>query len=274
MTAMQPDLGEHGGIHAVANDWTVMSHAVLNLVYDTQSGPRGGNKTFVFGMLMSSARREFADGSKVNLRAMLSPDPLMGKNGYPLLLAAGQTADGVSPLVDRQYPHDVVMELSASYSRQLSDKDSIYADVSAPEQLEPDEDERKWSASVIHTRRLAAEGWWSSTAAWGRKINDHGESKDGGLLETAVHPNDRWTVVGRAERIETDELVPGLNGGHGPLFTVSKASLGLVRDWRIAPRVRLGLGGLYAFNQVPGPLEPLYGGNPDGTMVFARLKIE
>jgi hypothetical protein len=36
----------------------------------------------------------------------------------------------------------------------------------------------------------------------------------------------------------------------------------------------LGLGGLYSVNQVPGALEPLYGGDPDGAMVFIRLKIE
>jgi len=149
-----------------------------------------------------------------------------------------------------------------------------YADVSAPEQLEPDEDETKWSASAIHTRRIANDGWWSSTLAWGRKTNDHDESKDAWLLETAVHPNDRWTVFGRAERIETDELVPGVGGGHGPLYTVSKASVGLVRDWRIAERVRFGLGGLYAVNRVPDSLEPLYGGDPDGAMLFVRLKID
>ena len=48
---------------------------------------------------------------------MLSPDPFMGKRGYPLLLAAGETADGVTPLVDRQHPHDLFMELSASLGR-------------------------------------------------------------------------------------------------------------------------------------------------------------
>ena len=40
----------------------------------------------------------------------------MGARGYPLLLASGETADGVTPLVDRQHPHDLFMELSASYS--------------------------------------------------------------------------------------------------------------------------------------------------------------
>jgi hypothetical protein len=55
---------------------------------------------------------------------------------------------------------------------------------------------------------------------------------------------------------------------------VGKASLGAVRDWRIAPRVRFGLGALYAMNRVPDALEPIYGGDPDGGMIFMRLKID
>jgi hypothetical protein len=131
-TSWQPDSGEHAGIHTVRGDWTVMTHALLNLTYDTQSGPRGGDKTFVSGMLMTTARRNLDDGSTLNLRAMLSPDPLMGKSGYPLLLAAGETANGVDPLVDRQHPHDFFMELSASYSKRLSDKDSLYGYIGLP----------------------------------------------------------------------------------------------------------------------------------------------
>ncbi|KAK0339790.1 hypothetical protein LTR94_033157 [Friedmanniomyces endolithicus] len=39
-TSWQPDLGQHGGVHAVAGDWTVMSHAVLNLVPARAAGTR------------------------------------------------------------------------------------------------------------------------------------------------------------------------------------------------------------------------------------------
>jgi len=372
-TSWQPDDSIHAGVHTVHGDWTIMSHALLNVVADRQSGPRGDEKTFVSGMLMTSARRDFADGSSLNLRAMLSPDPLMGKAGYPLLLAAGETADGVNTLVDRQHPHDFVMELSASYARRLSGTDSVFvylglpgepafgppafmhrmsamdspeapithhwldsthitfgvatlgwvhdrfkleasafrgrepdqkrwdierpeldswavraswnpsaawslqvsrAHVTSPEQLSPDEDETRTSLSAIHTRRFGEAGWWSSTAAWGRKEGAHDPARDGWLLETAVSPDDRWTVFARAERIETNELVPGPGGAHGPMFTVEKASLGVVRDWRLSPHARFGLGGLYSVNRVPDGLEPLYGRDPDGAMLFARLKID
>lgn len=96
-TAWQPDASQHGGLHSQWGDWTFMSHLQLNLVHDWQNGPRGDEKTFVSGMVMTSARRDFSDGSTLNLRAMLSPDPFMGKEGFPLLLAAGETADGVTP---------------------------------------------------------------------------------------------------------------------------------------------------------------------------------
>lgn len=157
---------------------------------------------------------------------------------------------------------------SAEWSLQAS-----WADVAAPEQLEPDEDETKWSASAIHTRRLGAQGWWASTVAWGRKTNDHGESKDGWLLETAVSPDARWTVFARAERIETDELVPAPGGGHGDLHVVSKASIGVIRDWAVSDHVTIGLGGLYSLNRTPTDLDPVYGDDPAGSMLFLRLRI-
>jgi hypothetical protein len=47
---------------------------------------------------------------------MLSLDPAMGPAGYPLLLQAGESADGVTHLVDRQHPHDAFMELSGTYA--------------------------------------------------------------------------------------------------------------------------------------------------------------
>jgi hypothetical protein len=125
-TSWQPNASVHAGIHSMQGEWMLMGHALLNGVYDRQQGPRGGEKGFVSGMFMGMARRGFANGDVLQLRAMLSPDPLMGKDGYPLLLASGETADGTHELVDRQHPHDLFMELSASYSHKLSDKNSVF----------------------------------------------------------------------------------------------------------------------------------------------------
>jgi hypothetical protein len=125
-TSWQPDAAEHRGIHAMFGDWTFMGHATLTGLYDSQSGARGGTKWFAEGMFMGAARRDFGEGETLNLRLMLSPDPFMGRNGYPLLLASGETADGTTPLIDRQHPHDLVMEMAASFSHALSRNDSAF----------------------------------------------------------------------------------------------------------------------------------------------------
>jgi hypothetical protein len=130
-TAWQPDTSEHMGLHVMSGDWMLMAHGVLNLVYDHQSGPRGDDKAFASGMLMGIARRPLGNGS-LQFKAMLSPDPIMGPSGYPLLLASGETANGVDRLIDRQHPHDFFMELSASASQNIGEKSSVFVYAALP----------------------------------------------------------------------------------------------------------------------------------------------
>ncbi|MEO8453906.1 MAG: hypothetical protein ABI454_01990 [Sphingomicrobium sp.] len=124
-TAWQPDTSEHLGLTKQAGDWMLMGHGVLNLVYDHQGGRRGDDKAFASGMLMGMAQRPLGNGT-LQFKAMLSPDPLMGKRGYPLLLASGETANGRDRLIDRQHPHDFFMELSASVSQNIGPKSSVF----------------------------------------------------------------------------------------------------------------------------------------------------
>ena len=131
-TAWQPDSSVHAGVHLEAGEWMVMTHASLNAVYDSQKGPRGDDQTFVSGMVMTAATRELASSDIVRLRAMVSPDPLMGASGYPLLLATGETANGRDPLIDRQHPHNLVMELSGSFSHPLGSQESVYLYAALP----------------------------------------------------------------------------------------------------------------------------------------------
>jgi hypothetical protein len=370
-TSWQPDASEHGGVHGAAGGWMLMGHSTLDLVYDHQSGPRGDDETFVSGMVMGMARRAFESGGTLQLRAMLSPDPFMGAQGYPLLLASGETADGVTQLVDRQHPHDLFMEMSASYSQPLGDKASVFiygglpgepafgppafmhrlsimdspeapishhwldsthitfgvvtaglvygdvkieasrfrgrepdqhrydietgaldstaarlswnphpywslqvswAHVTSPEQLDPLENVTRWSASAIYTRPLGAHGWWSTTAAWGRRSSGD-EWLDAYVLESALKPSEPWTLFARAERTENNELTL-VGGHHGPTYTVGKASIGAIHDWQVGRNAKFGVGGLYAVNFLPEALKPLYGGSPNGAMAFVRLKID
>jgi hypothetical protein len=125
-TAWQPDASNSmGGPMIMSGDWMLMAHGDVNLVYDHQSGRRGDNKAFVSGMLMGMAQHPLVNGT-VQFRAMLSPEPLMGPRGYPLLLASGETANGRDRLIDRQHPHDLFMELSASVSQNIGSKSSVF----------------------------------------------------------------------------------------------------------------------------------------------------
>lgn len=368
-TAWQPEATPHAGVHVAVGRWSLMGHAMLYGVYDRQSGPRGGEKGFLSGMAMGSARRPLGPGM-LQLRASLGPDPLMGRRGYPLLLASGETADGTDPLVDRQHPHDLFMELSASYSLPLTGWSSLFvyaglpgepafgpppfmhrasamaspeapishhwldsthisfgvltagvvaghvkleasrfngrepdhrrfdietgpldssalrlswnpartlslqaswARLKEPEQLEPGEDQTRWSASLQYNQPLGRRARWATTLAWGRRSGEH-EPLDAFLLESAVTRRS-WTLFARAERTDNAEL--GASGGHhGSAHGVGKLSLGGLYDFRAAPHVRLGLGGLWAFNFVPAALEPSYAGDRDGAMVFLRLVID
>ena len=115
-TAWQPDRAEHRGLHAMKGPWMLMLHGSADLVVDKQGGPRGDDKVFSANMLMGMAHRALGPG-RLGLRAMLSLEPAtIGKEGYPLLLQTGETADGVTHLIDRQHPHDLFMELAATYS--------------------------------------------------------------------------------------------------------------------------------------------------------------
>jgi hypothetical protein len=130
-TSWLPDTTPHFGVHATYGDWQTMYHALFNLVYDHQGGPRGGDKTFLNGMFMGMAQRPLGEGT-FGLRAMLSPDPFMGANGYPLLLATGETADGRTHLIDRQHPHDLFMELATTYSYDFTKNSSVYVYAGLP----------------------------------------------------------------------------------------------------------------------------------------------
>lgn len=130
-TAWQPDSTPMEGLHSDLWGWSTMLHGYITGVFDHQGGPRGGEKTFSESMLMGMAQKRLGIGT-LTLRTMLSLDPLMGRSGYPLLLQTGETANGVTPLIDRQHPHDLFMELAAIYSVPVGQDMSVYGYIGYP----------------------------------------------------------------------------------------------------------------------------------------------
>ena len=98
------------GLMTESGGWELMLHGAVSAQYTKATGPRGDEKFYSTSMLMASATRT-TDWGRITARTMLSAEPAMQRAGYPNLFATGETAHGV-PLVDRQHPHDLFMELA------------------------------------------------------------------------------------------------------------------------------------------------------------------
>ena len=109
-TSRLPRTATMHGRHIMAGDWMVMVHGNLSLQYTDHTGPRGANKTYVTSMGMVTGERETSWG-RIQLKSMFSLEPAMDSSGYPNLFASGETSNG-QPLIDRQHPHDLFMELA------------------------------------------------------------------------------------------------------------------------------------------------------------------
>ena len=370
-TSWVPDATPHEGIYQQLEQWSVMTHGWINLIYDRQAGPRGADKTFVSGMLMTMAQRPLGDGT-LGVRAMLSPEPFMGPSGYPLLLATGETANGISHLVDRQHPHDLFMELAATYSYNLSANSSLfvygglpgepalgppafmhrtsgmdnpeapishhwldsthiafgvvtgglvlnnwkfdassfrgrepdqyrydierpaldsfaarvswnpvrelalqvsYGHLNSPEQLAPNVNEDRITASAIYTTPFGDGHLWSTTVAWGRKMLRPGDVLDAYLVESAAILKQNVTLFMRAERVAENELTDDIPGLEGRVFTVNKISAGGIYDFIRTEHAKFGLGGLASRYVLPGDLKAEYGRDLTSYMIFGRLKL-
>ena len=125
-TSWQPDATPMDGIHFNRGGWSGMLHGYVVTASGDSDGPRGGRDTYTESMFMAMAQRSLAGGT-LGLRAMASLDPwTMDKDGYRLLLQTGETADGHEHLIDRQHPHDALMELAATWSHPLGEGNSVF----------------------------------------------------------------------------------------------------------------------------------------------------
>lgn len=372
-TSWQPESSPMMGVMVPAGDWMAMVQGSATVVADHQGGPRGSNKTFSQSMLMGMASHPIGDRGTLGLRGMVSLDALMGQRGYPLLFATGETANGREELVDRQHPHDLLMELAASYAHDLSQGRSLYlyaglpgepalgppafmhrisgmdnpeapvthhwfdsthitfgvvtagfstrtwkveasafkgrepdqrrwnmespkldswsvrafwnptANLSfqvstghlrSPEQLHPDQNEQRTTASVSYNRPLGNGSNWASTIAWARKDERPGPALTGWLAETSLRLRRRHILFARGEHVQEAEL---FDSGplHHDVIPVSKLSTGYAYELPVgkAP-VRLALGGLASAYAYPDRIKPAYGrAGVKSFMLFARLRL-
>lgn len=100
-------------------DWHVMQDANVFVMFNHQGGDRGGNELKAPNWWMGMFSRDAGPG-RLTISTMLSLDPAtVGGEGYGELFQAAETHDG-APLVDRQHPHDFLMQLAALWRLPLT----------------------------------------------------------------------------------------------------------------------------------------------------------
>ena len=369
-TSWQPEAAHHEGVHMMRGPWMVMLHGFADLVYDHQGSDRGDEKVFSNNMGMAMAQRSLGPGM-LGLRSMLSLEPAtIGKEGYPLLLQTGETADGITPLIDRQHPHDLFMELAGTYSVANANRalflyaglpgepalgppafmhrfsgmnfpfapithhwlDSThitygvltagavvahvkveasafrgrepdenrwnietpkldshsfrvsvnpgshlalqvsYGRLTSPEQLEPDVDQDRTTASAIYDGGWSG-GHWEATLAWGRAQNHPGNTLDAFAGEAAVSMGGPHTFMARAESAEKDELFTAPDPRAGQIFDVGELSAGYRFDFLRRDHWAVGVGALGTISFVPEELQDVYGSAPASGALFAHVGL-
>jgi len=124
-TSWQPDSSPMAMLHKQSGEWLLMFHYNFVAGVNRQGGPRGVTKFESANWFMPSAARRVGRGT-LELRAMVSAEPFtFPPGGSPLLFQTGESYKG-QPLIDRQHPHDLFMELSATYTVPIGERASWF----------------------------------------------------------------------------------------------------------------------------------------------------
>lgn len=252
-TAWQPDEVGHHGLHTMAGEWMLMGHGALFSVQDWQQGPAGGNAAFGIGWIMGMARRDF-DRDRVEFRVMLSPEPFtVPRRGYPLLLQSGETYGGV-PLHDAQHPHDLFMEVSATWTHALADHlaGQLYVAPAGEPALGPVAFPHRGSAAFdpmaslghhwvdsthisfgVVTGVLFTETWKLELSRFNGREPDEVRtnfdlaSLDSTAARLSFNPTEHWSFQGSYGRLASPEaLEPGVSETRGTLSASYAGDLG------------------------------------------------
>jgi len=149
----------------------------------------------------------------------------------------------------------------------------------SPEQLFPAEDQDRRTASLMYNRPLERTDNWVSTLIWGRtrSLSDN-VIQNSYLFESTVRfrvRNDAWTRMEDVDR--TTELLlgerplpPGFE--EEPAGRVQAYTFGYDRDLPLLPHLATALGAQITAYTPGSRLQPVYGTDPVGVVVFLRLR--
>src|SRR5205823_500431 len=180
-------------------DDMLMLHGAIFPRYVNANTRRGDDRIDAPNWFMGMYSHPLGESAQLGFRGMMSLDLLTeGGRGYPLLFQTGETWNGKA-LHDRQHPHDLFDEVSVSYSQKFgNDFDSLKVDsfsgrlswnptknlalqvshgfMHSPEELEPEANRHRTTASLIYNRPLGPDANWSTSLVWGQnRAGGHGK---------------------------------------------------------------------------------------------------
>ncbi|HEX8899517.1 MAG TPA: hypothetical protein VF751_12525, partial [Chthoniobacterales bacterium] len=141
----------------------------------------------------------------------------------------------------------------------------------SPEELEPQANRHRTTASLIYNRPLGHDANWSSSIVWGQN-RDGGHGGTQSILLETNYQRGRDTIYARFERVEK----PGHELVVDPIervFPINGYTLGYVRDLSHGNGIDVGLGGQFTVHNVPNSLDRYYGSDiPLAFQVFLRVR--
>ncbi len=123
-TQHQEPMQGMGDMAMPGSGWHFMQDGLVLGLANHQGGPKGGDEVKVPNWWMGMLTRMTSKG-EVTLSGMFSLDAAtVGRAGYREIFQAGESLDGAA-VVDRQHPHDLFMELAASWRVRVSEKTAV-----------------------------------------------------------------------------------------------------------------------------------------------------
>lgn len=153
-----------------------------------------------------------------------------------------------------------------------------FARLASPEQLHPEEDVQRMTASVSYNKPFTR-GSWASTLVWGRnRTLQSGQIGNGYLAESTLQFSEHNRVWTRIENVDrSSELLlgkqvepPGFDEKF--LARIQAYTAGYDHDFPMIPGLSTALGAQVTFYGKPDFLTPIYGQHPLGVILFMRVR--
>jgi hypothetical protein len=153
-----------------------------------------------------------------------------------------------------------------------------FAHLTSPEDLHPDDDVQRMTASITYNRPLRR-GSWASTLLWGRnRTLQAGQVLNGYLAESTWQFAERNRIWGRIENVDrTTELLLGkqpepVGFDEQFLARIQAYTVGYDREVPIIRGLSTALGAQMTLYSKPDFLTPVYGRHPAGVILFVRIR--